>query len=46
MKTNIKIGLNYNFYTEKVFLNEFKKSHPKLILQYSMKTLKTEKESK
>lgn len=38
MKTNIKIGFKYHFYTEK---NQFKKSHPKLISQYSMKTLKT-----
>lgn len=33
MKANIKIfGFKYHFYTEKVLLNGFKKSHPKLTL--------------
>lgn len=40
MRTNIKLGFKYCFYTEKMLSKEFMKSHPDLILQYSMKTLK------
>lgn len=45
MRTNIKLGFKYHFYTEKILLNEFMKSHPKSILQYSMRTLKTWKKN-
>lgn len=40
MRTNIKLGFKYHFYTEKMLPNKFTKSHPELILQYSIITLK------
>lgn len=47
MRTNKKLGFKNHFYTEKMLPNEFMKSHPELILQYSMKTLRAqEKNSK